>query len=366
MTKKTLIIAEVGTSHQGNIKKAKELVRTACEAGADCIKFQWVYADEILHPKTGIVKLPTGAIPLYERFKQFEVPKKFFSELKSYVHAQGKTFMCSPFGERSLKELMSIKPDYIKIASPELNHIPLLQCLLKLEQEEKKPIPIVLSSGVSTLHDIKNAVKLLDPLVKDNLVSLLHCVTSYPAPVQDYNLKLIPFLKERFNINIGVSDHSLDPLLVPILSLACGGTIVEKHITLSNNSDGLDDPVALEPENFARMVSKIRAYENLDKKTILEMLKCSYDDKTINATLGTGKKELAQSERANYGRTNRSIHYMRDMKQGEVITENDIAVLRTEKKLTVGIEPIYYEQVLHKELARDVHDGSGLLWEHIT
>ena len=120
--KKVNIIAEIGTSHEGSISKAKELVDTASDAGADTIKFQWVYADEILHPNTGFVKLPTGNIPLYERFKQLECDKNFYEEMKDYVHSKGCKFCCSPFGLKSLEELLSIKPDYVKIASPELNH----------------------------------------------------------------------------------------------------------------------------------------------------------------------------------------------------------------------------------------------------
>ncbi len=368
MSKKTLVIAEIGTAHQGNLQKAKQLVKAACESGADCIKFQWVYADEILHPKTGDVTLPGGTIPLYEKFRQLEVSKKFFSDIQSYVRSFGKKFMCSPFGMRSLEELFSIKPDYIKIASPELNHIPLLQRLLELEMSlpEQKRIPVVLSSGVSTLEDIRKSITLLAPLANAQLVTLLHCVTSYPAPVQDYNVEVLPFLKSTFKVPVGVSDHSLDPILVPLLSVSCGATMIEKHITLSNDTDGLDDPVALEAHSFLRMSEAIRMYEHFDKNTIINILKCSYDDKTILSTLGSGKKELAKSEQKNYGRTNRSIHFMRDMKKGETITKKDIAILRTERILSVGIEPCYFDEVLNKTLSQDANDGDGLAWKHIA
>ena len=112
----SLIIAEIGTSHEGSIQKAKELIDAASESGADAIKFQWVYADEILHPNTGFVTLPTGKIPLYERFKQLECPVSFYKELSDYVHSKGCKFCCSPFGIRSLNELLSINPDIVKIA----------------------------------------------------------------------------------------------------------------------------------------------------------------------------------------------------------------------------------------------------------
>ena len=123
------IIAEIGTSHGGNIEKARKLIDCAAENGADFVKFQWVYADEILHPETGFVNLPGGKIPLYDRFRELEVSPDFFKECMDYAHSKGLRFMCSPFGLRSLEELVSIHPDAVKIASPELNHIPLLKKL---------------------------------------------------------------------------------------------------------------------------------------------------------------------------------------------------------------------------------------------
>ena len=205
----SLIIAEIGTSHEGSIEKAKQLVDAACNSGADVVKFQWVYANEILHPNTGFVNLPTGKIPLYDRFKQLECPVDFYKQLLDYVHSKGKKFCCSPFGIKSLQELVQINPDYIKIASPELNHYPLLQELADIRKTNN--IPVILSSGVSTLADIEKAIQILGT---EN-VSLLHCVTSYPAPEEEYNLHLIENLSNIFGIPCGVSDHSLDPILVP-------------------------------------------------------------------------------------------------------------------------------------------------------
>ena len=359
------MIAEIGTSHEGDLEKAKELVRASCNAGADCLKFQWVYADEILHPKTGFVDLPTGKIPLYDRFKQLEVPPPFFKELQDFVHSYGKKFMCSPFGIRSLEELFAQNPDYIKIASPELNHFPMLERLVELELQlpKEKQIPVVLSSGVSTLDDIKKALIILEPLKKQNLITLLHCVTSYPAPPEDYNLRVLEYLQKELDINIGVSDHSLDPILVPTLSLTCGGTMIEKHITLSTETDGLDDPIALNPQQFSQMVSSIRKVEKLSKNEIISYLKQDFNEELIENSLGTGIKQLANSEKLNYGRTNRSIHFMRNMNKGEVITEKDIAVLRTEKILSVGLSPEHYKSVIGKTLLQDVNDGDGLTSE---
>ena len=365
------IIAEIGTSHEGSFDKAKELVDAACDSGADTIKFQWVYADEILHPKTGFVKLPTGNIPLYERFKQLECPVSFYKDIMDYVHSKGCKFCCSPFGLRSMQELLHLNPDYVKIASPELNHYKMLEALRDWRKEQnkkgEKPVPVILSSGVSRLSDIDKAVR----IVGREGVSLLHCITSYPAPEDEYNIRLVKSLKDVFGIETGLSDHSLDPVLVPVLSTACGGTIIEKHFTLSRQTSGLDDPVALEPEQFALMVHTVhqteatfRHYgEALGMERTLSQLSEQYGQERLEAVLGDGVKRLAPAEEANYGRTNRSLHFMRDMKKGETAGEGDIAILRTEKILTPGISPEFYDLLMGKKISRDVEDGAGVQFE---
>ncbi len=364
----SLVIAEIGTSHEGSLEKAKSLIDAAFDAGCDAVKFQWVYANEILHPKTGFVKLPTGQIPLYERFKQLECDVTFYKKAKEYAWSKGLKFACSPFGLKSLEELLQIEPDYVKIASPELNHFPMLRALASYRFEQKSlnknVVPVILSSGVSTLQDIEKAID----IVGRNNVSLLHCITSYPAPESEYNLNLITNLKNIFGIETGVSDHSLDPILVPTLTIMCGGTIIEKHITLSRKTDGLDDPVALEPEQFALMVhcvhqteAAMKRYGSIHgKEIVVQQLQESYDKELITDCLGDGVKSLAPSEKMNYGRTNRSIHYLHQMKKGQVVKKEDIAVLRTEKVLSPGVSPEFLNLVIGKRLVKDVEDGDGL------
>ena len=367
------IIAEIGTSHEGSVQKAKQLVDAASDSGAVTIKFQWVYADEILHPATGLVHLPTGDIPLYERFRQLECPPSFYKEMLDYVHQKGCKFCCSPFGLRSMKELLEINPDFIKIASPELNHYKMLEFLRdyrnQQQKEGKQKVPVILSSGVSKSQDIEKALNILG----HEGVSLLHCITSYPAPEEEYNLKVISTFIKQYAIECGVSDHSLDPVLVPVLSVLCGGTIIEKHITLSKKTSGLDDPVALEPEQFALMVhvagqaeAVLRHYgKETGMKRAIDQLSEQFELEKINACLGDGIKKLAPAEEANYGRTNRSLHFMKAMKKGKIIAKDDIAILRTEKILTPGISPEFYDAVIGKKLARDVLDGQGVQKEDI-
>lgn len=363
-----LVIAEIGTSHQGSLEKAYELIDAAYEAGADVVKFQWVYADEILHPDTGFVNLPTGNIALYQRFKQLECNIDFYKDCLAYVHKKNLLFSCSPFGIKSLNDLLSINPDIIKIASPELNHFPMLEELASYRKKQvergEKAIAVILSSGVSKLRDIEKALEIIG---KEN-VSLLHCITSYPAPENEYNLSLIQNLKNIFGIECGVSDHSLNPILVPALSVASGGTIIEKHITLSKKTSGLDDPVALEKEDFALMVhifnqsiTSISHYgEKLGKNRIIEQISEQFGIEKVNEVLGDGVKKLAPSEEKNYGRTNRSLHYMKDFPQGYVIKKEDLGVLRTEKVLSVGISPEFYNLLPGKKLSKKVISGQGV------
>lgn len=362
---KMYTIAEIGTSHEGDFTKAKDLIDAAAKANADCVKFQWVYAKEILHPKTGFVDLPTGKIPLYNRFLQLEVKKSFYKKCRDYAHSKNLDFGCSPFGIKSLRQLMAINPDMIKIASPELNHFPMLEELCKLQQKRKNKIPVILSSGVSKEEDIKKAIEVFEKNNQKETISLLHCVTSYPALEEDYNLKVLTYLKNQFNVKVGVSDHSLNPIIVPLGGYLAGGEIIEKHITLSNETEGLDDPVALNPENFKKMVEVLRVFENEPKEKIQEYLETNFGKEKITLVLGTGEKKLAKAEEANYTRTNRSIHFMKDLKAGTKIKKSHISILRTEKVLTPGISPEFYSIVLGKKLKVNVKDGEGLLWEHI-
>ncbi len=355
--RKVRIIAEIGTGHNGDIVRARELIDAAAGAGADFAKFQMVYADEILHPDTGFVNLPGGRIRLYDRFRELEMPLDFYADCADYCAKKGITFLCTPFGLRSLADLLTLKPSCIKIASPELNHYPLVRAAAA------SGLPLILSSGVSILSDIERAIALTDT-VKER--TLLHCITSYPAPEQEYNLLVLQTLAPIFGITVGVSDHSLDPVLVPALSVACGGKMIEKHITLSRKDSGLDDPIALPPDEFAEMTETVRALEGKSYIDIVNILMDDYGVDRVGNILGNGIKRLAPSERRNYERTNRSIHFMRAMKAGERIGKNDIALLRTEKELNPGLSPEWLDAVTGARLVRDVTNGAGIRWDDIV
>ena len=366
-----MVIAEIGTSHEGSLEKAKRLIDTAKEAEADAVKFQWVIADEILHPKTGFVDLPTGRIPLYERFKQLECPPDFYAKSLEYARSLGLKWICSPFGLKSLKLLLELKPDAVKIASPELNHFPMLRKLAEWRKsnEAGDTVPVIVSSGVSKTRDIEAALAILGK----SGVALLHCVTSYPAPEEEYNVRLIAALKKDFGVETGLSDHSLDPILVPCLAASQGATVFEKHITLSKKTSGLDDPVALEPGQFLQMTRALRQCQaamnrygsERGEKEIIAQMSEQYGSERVQKVLGSGIKALAPAEEKNYGRTNRSLHYMKAFEAGHVLEAQDIGVLRTEKVLTPGLSPEFLESVIGKKLRRAVDHGAGVAWEDL-
>ena len=343
------IIAEIGTSHDGDTKKAEELITAASEAGVDCVKFQYVIADEIIHPKTGNVSLPGGDIPLYTRFLALERPLSFYSELKRITEDNNLFFLCTPFGIQSARNLQQIGVEGFKIASPELNHYPLLK--------EVSNLPVILSTGVSTLGDIELA---LSHITKD--AALLHCITSYPAPETEYNLKLIPTLSTIFGVPVGISDHSRDPILVPVLAAALGSSIIEKHITLSRKGDGLDDPIAINPEELALMCRKVREAEKNEYNETVAELYGLFGKKRVDDTMGTGIKRLAPAEKDNYRTTNRSIMAVADIVKGEAFTEENTALLRSEKELEPGLPPEFYTEVLKRKAIRRIKSGSGITW----
>jgi len=376
-SKNPLIIAELGTSHNGDINKARQLIDAAADSGADCIKVQIVYADEILHPNTGIVPLPGGNIRLFDQFKTLENSPDFYLDIRDYTESKGLLFLCTPFGKKSAKILYEMKPKMVKIASPELNYTGLLKEIAAWE------LPVILSSGVSTLGDIEKAIEILGKDLsqtsnrrfgrgaedaeenKDSKLCLLHCVTAYPAPETDYNLRLLPNLASIFDVSVGISDHSADPMLVPALAVSMGAAVVEKHFCLSRTDHGLDDPIALEPADFTKMVKAVKDAAKNGSEEIIARYSRERGIDLVETILGDGKKELAPSERANYKRTNRSIHALKDIQKGEIITKENYAVLRTEKILRPGLEPYWEESIEGKTAKNFIPAGEGIRFEDI-
>jgi sialic acid synthase SpsE len=348
-----LLVAELGTSHGGDLDRGRSLVDAAAAAGADCVKLQLVHADEILHPLSGVVDLPTGRIALYQHFKELERSLDFYAALKSHAESRGVVFLCSAFGLQSAAELFSLGVCAIKVASPELNHFPLLREL------RRTGLPLVISTGVSRLSDIERALE-----ITGSGVVLLHCITAYPAPEEEYNLRVLASLRAVFGVETGLSDHSLDPVLVPVLAVLSGACVIEKHFTLGRSGSGLDDPIALEPQGFAEMVERVREAEG-NPGQARPRLEKEFGAARARAVEGSGVKTLAPSERANYTRTNRSIHAVEEIPAGTLVTEASVAILRTEKVLRPGLGPEYLPMVTGRRTVRRVPAGEGVVWEDI-
>jgi sialic acid synthase SpsE len=352
---KTFVIAEIGTGHLGDRAKAGELIRAAAEAGAHCAKFQVVFADEIIHPLTGELDLPGGRVRLYDKFREVEQDADFYRFCKEETERAGLVFLASPFGLRSAQILEDLGSAWFKVASPELNHFPLLERLRSYQK------PVVLSSGVSRLEDIERAVELFEGLP----VSLLHCITAYPAPPEEYNLRVLGPLSVLFGCPVGVSDHSMDPELVPVIGRAAGAVLVEKHFCLSRLDPGLDDPIALDPALFSQMTRALKDIDGVAAGDRDRAVRERYGDDRVEAVLGTGRKVLAPSERRNYERTNRSLHAVAELPAGHRIEAGDLAVLRTEKVLRPGLSPAFLGTLQGRILRRTVEAGQGIRWDDL-
>ncbi|WP_037572506.1 N-acetylneuraminate synthase family protein [Spirochaeta cellobiosiphila] len=353
MNDKTTIIAEIGTSHNGSLQRAKELILRAKESGADWAKFQIVIAEEIIHPRTGLVSLPGGQTSLFDRFKALERPLDFYQEIKDFCESQHIGFFASPFGIQSARMLKQLKVELIKIASPEVNHYPLL------EEISHYKTPVILSTGVSRISDIEEALDILP-----QNTSLLHCITQYPSPEEEYNLLAIPAMARIFGRKVGLSDHSLHPELVPGIAVSLGASIIEKHFTLSHADGGLDDPIALEPKEFSQMVNIIGQAENDPEKT-MKTLMDKYGATKIQKIMGDGQKELAPSEKDNYRTTNRSILVTQDILAGTILDDSNTALLRSEKQLKPGLHPRYWKIIKGAKIHRNLTSGHGLEWKDI-
>lgn len=349
----TTIVAELGTAHHGDRERARRLIAASADSGVDAVKFQWVIASEILHPLCGSIQLPGGMIPLFDRFRHLERPPEFYHFLKEEVEAAGMEFLCTPFGEASLAGLRALGVERIKLASPELNHLPLLRATCGFRE-------VILSTGVSRLGDIEEALSLLSCRG-----ILLHCVTSYPAQESDYNLNVIPNMAAMFEVDAGVSDHTRDPILVPVASVALGAVMVEKHLTLSNDGGGLDDPVAITPPEMGALVRAVRQAEAEGREETLARLSHEAGRERVLAVLGSGCKGLAPSEVGIYATTNRSVVAVSDIAVGDTISRENTALLRSEGNLNPGLPPREWDRIMGTKTTRRIPSGEGVCWHHL-
>lgn len=331
----TFVIAEAGSNHNGDLDIAKELIDVAADAGADAVKFQTFRAEELYVEDSGDADYLDDDRSIYEIIESMEMPYEWIPELHDYCQDQGVQFMSTPFDEHSAAELEEFVPAW-KVASYTSSHIPFLEHLATTEK------PIIMSTGAHELKEVEESVSALrDAGVTDFI--LLQCVAAYPTPLSEINVRVVDTLQERFDAFAGLSDHTLDPVTAPSAAVALGASVIEKHYTLDKSMEGPDHEFALEPDELNRMVTAIRDTET---------------------TLGTGDKQVLEVEEELYEKARRSIHAVDDIAAGELITEENIAVLRPGER-EMGLPPKFYDEILGKTVTNNVTKGTGIQWDHI-
>jgi N,N'-diacetyllegionaminate synthase len=330
--KKTLIIAEAGVNHNGNMGLAIKLIDAASKAGADYIKFQTWKSENIISrytPKAEYQKNATGADEsMLEMVKKLELPFENFKILKEHCHTAGIGFMSTPFDIESVNFLFSIGVDIIKIPSGEITNLPLLEVIAE------HSCSILLSTGMCEIQEIETAIGILQKKTKKD-ITVLHCNTQYPTPMCDVNLRTMQVLKERLGLPVGLSDHSLG-IEVPIAAAALGAEVIEKHFTLSHEMEGPDHKASVEPDELYSMVKCIR---------------------NIELALGNGDKHVTNSERENIYIVRKSIVASKKIVKGEVFTMDNITV----KRPGTGISPMKWYDILGCTAKRDFNEDELII-----
>jgi len=351
------IIAEAGSNHNKDLNLAKKLIDIAAQAQADAVKFQLFTAKGLYPSNCGVIETISGEIDFYKILENMELPLEWLPELKEYAGKKGLVFICAPFDEKMADQLEKINLDCYKIGSPELNHFPFLKHVAK------KNKPLICSVGLSTLKEIEEAVEIVSPL--NQQLAFMHCISAYPAPLKDCNLNIIETLKKAFNLPFGFSDHTLEPEIAPAIAVFKEANIIEKHFTLDKNMEGPDHKFALEPAELKKMVETIREIESKNKKEQENLLHQRYGKDQVNKILGVYQKIIPPSEKNLYPNDKRSIHAIKDMEKGEILTEENVAVLRSERNLKPGLHPRFYKKVLRSKLQKPVKYGQGIKWEDL-
>ncbi|MDK2901692.1 MAG: N,N-diacetyllegionaminate synthase [Thermosediminibacterales bacterium] len=324
---RVFIIAEAGINHNGNIEIAKKLVDIASEAGADAVKFQSFKAEKLVSrnaKKAEYQKNTTdkSESPL-DMLKRLELDFKNHKELISYCRKRNIIFLSSPFDLESIDLLNRLGVEIFKIPSGEINNLPYLRKIGKLKKK------VILSTGMSTLDEIKDALDILRENGTTDII-VLHCNTEYPTRVEDVNLRAMETIRRTFNIEVGYSDHTLG-IEVPIAAVAMGAAVIEKHFTLDKNMEGPDHKASLEPNELREMVRAIR---------------------NIERALGDGIKKPSNSELKNVNIVRKSIVAKRYIKKGEVLTEENLTV----KRPGDGISPMKWDEVIGRVADKDYEE----------
>ncbi len=317
---KTIIIAEAGVNHNGDIEIAKRLIDAAEQAGADYIKFQTFVSEDCIaiHAVKADYQIKNTGVESesqLEMVKKLELNESDHDILTNYCKNKQVKFLSTAFDFSSIKLLNKYNLDFFKVASSELTNLPFLRNVADLQ------IPIIISTGMANMQEVKDSLDVFYKKgIKKENITVLHCNTEYPTPMGDVNLNAMLTLKNELGVKIGYSDHSLG-IEVPIAAVALGAQIIEKHFTLDNNMIGPDHRASLEPDQLTAMVSAIR---------------------NIEIALGSGIKEPTPSEMLNIPVMRKSIVAKTEIKKGEIFNEDNLCV----KRPGVGINSMKWDEII--------------------
>jgi N,N'-diacetyllegionaminate synthase len=318
------IIAEIGVNHNGDFALAQRMILAARDAGADVVKFQTEKPEVITSQfaqKADYQKEATGSAEnQLAMLKKLMLPYDDFKKLKKFCDDNGTVFATTPFGIPCLEFLAALDLPFMKIPSGEITNLPYLTEIGKIKK------PVILSTGMSEINEISEAVKILKKNGAEE-ITLLHCNTQYPTPFADVNLRAMKTLQKTFGLPVGYSDHT-QGMEVSVAAVALGATVIEKHFTLDNNMPGPDHKASMEPDAFAAMVKAIR---------------------NIELALGDGVKRVTPSEKGNIAIARKSIVAARPISKGEIFTEENI----TTKRPGTGISPMRWFEILGKNAPRN-------------
>ncbi len=326
--KPVLIIAEAGVNHNGSIENAFRLVDAASVAGVDYVKFQTFKSENLVSKSAQkaeyqAINTNNAEETQLQMLKKLELSPEQHEQLIAYCKQKKIKFLSTGFDFESLIFLSEIGVTIAKIPSGEITNLPYLRKAASLFSE------VILSTGMATIDEIRAALNVfLEAGIKKENITILHCNTEYPTPMEDVNLKAMLHIQKEFGTSVGYSDHTLG-VEIPIAAVALGASVIEKHFTLDKTMDGPDHKASLEPDELKAMVTAIR---NIEK-----------------AISGSGIKEVSASERKNMEIARKSIVAKQVIKKGELFTENNIAVKRPGN----GISPMKWDDVMGQKAIRD-------------
>jgi pseudaminic acid synthase len=329
------IIAELSANHNGSIERAKRIIKMAKVSGADAVKVQTYTADTLTINCDKDDFCIRGGLwdgkTLYDLYEEAHMPWSWHAPLFEYARKLGITIFSSPFDSTAVDLLEDLNAPAYKIASFELIDLSLIKYVAGTGK------PMILSTGMANVEEIQEAINsACEGGCKE--LAILHCVSGYPAPVEDYNLRVIPDMIQRFGLVTGLSDHTLDNTTA-LASIAMGATIIEKHFTLDRNGGGPDDSFSLEPEELSQLCRDSKAAWN---------------------SLGSVSYERKKSEQENVI-FRRSLYAVKDIKAGETLTKENVRSIRP----GYGLAPKFYDQIMGRVVSHDISFGTPLSFDDL-